>query len=387
MSSSKTSAKSHRKTGKSPEKGKVKTKLGVTDIARQAGLSTGLVSSFLNGRYHSKDRSAVVGISDESTQRIRDACEHLGYEPGNPLWRARIYPDKADLTFLLSNAVGLGFGNDYFGRMVLALADAAREEGVRTGFALFDPKCDYTEDNLAFPPGTTEGLSNKFVIAGPVNHTLVNSLMEQGNALIFLSRASGIPGTVSIVPDYFSAAAKAVEMLYAHGHRRIAVAGAHYYRDAGYNFQQLRRGALKAAKDLALPLSDGDIHISSQRKIFDNPAFLKGILDKSDNYSAVFCLDDSTAHALYLQAEMLGLQIPEDISLVGCNDESVASILRPSLSTIHFPVRRMGRLALQESLRVIREGHPEQDEIIVLPTAPILRQSIHQVSSNRSFDD
>ena len=173
---------------------KPKGRIGVVDIAREAGLSTGLVSSFLSGRYHSVDRSAVVGISEASTVKIRKACQRIGYEPENPLWRARIYPEKADLTFLLSKTVGSTFVNDYFGRMMWALAGAADEVDIRTGFSLFDPELNYGLARQTLPTGTTEGLANKFVIAGRSNPTLVTRLMEMGGALVFLSRASGIPG-------------------------------------------------------------------------------------------------------------------------------------------------------------------------------------------------
>ncbi|MEJ7708976.1 MAG: substrate-binding domain-containing protein [Pyrinomonadaceae bacterium] len=69
--------------------------------------------------------------------------------------------------------------------------------------------------------------------------------------------------------------------------------------------------------------------------------------------TAVFCYNDMSAIGAMRVAFDRGLSVPEDISIVGFDDLSIASFTRPLLTTIRQPKLQMGRLAMETLLQLL----------------------------------
>jgi LacI family transcriptional regulator len=77
--------------------------------------------------------------------------------------------------------------------------------------------------------------------------------------------------------------------------------------------------------------------------------------------TAIFCQNDRTALGCYDAVKEAGLRIPEDISIVGYDDEEVSRHMRPRLTSCVLPHRAMGRWAIErlgESFAKERKRHP-----------------------------
>ena len=68
-----------------------------------------------------------------------------------------------------------------------------------------------------------------------------------------------------------------------------------------------------------------------------------------------------------------GLSVPEDLSMVGFDDQTTAAFYNPPLTTMHIPCREIGRRAMQELMEQIAGGEVERE--IVLPTKLVVRDS------------
>ncbi|MCJ1701811.1 LacI family transcriptional regulator [Rathayibacter festucae] len=88
----------------------------------------------------------------------------------------------------------------------------------------------------------------------------------------------------------------------------------------------------------------------------------------------VFACNDEMALVVYEVARRLGRRIPEDISVVGFNDEPRASLVSPPLTSVRQPLRAMAARAV-ERLRELRERNEQHHERIELPTELIVRGS------------
>jgi LacI family transcriptional regulator len=74
------------------------------------------------------------------------------------------------------------------------------------------------------------------------------------------------------------------------------------------------------------------------------------LLDMPDPPTAIFCQNDRMAVGCYEAVKERGLRIPDDVSVVGYDDEEVARHLSPLLTTLVLPHREMGRWAVEAIL-------------------------------------
>ena len=84
-----------------------------------------------------------------------------------------------------------------------------------------------------------------------------------------------------------------------------------------------------------------------------------GLLRMPNPPTALFCSNDQTAMGAYEVLEERGLQIPEDVAVVGFdNQELIAAHLRPALSTVALPHHEMGRWAVNHLIDQAERDNP-----------------------------
>lgn len=104
------------------------------------------------------------------------------------------------------------------------------------------------------------------------------------------------------------------------------------------------------------------------------------LLSSNPRPTAIFCHSDSLAECLYSAAERMGLNIPEDVSVVGYSDSSIAKYLRPSLTTLRQDSQEIGRQAAKILLsRVEEETDIESPIRVRLEPELIVRESTRKI--------
>jgi LacI family transcriptional regulator len=90
------------------------------------------------------------------------------------------------------------------------------------------------------------------------------------------------------------------------------------------------------------------------------------LLDRADRPTAIFCFNDEIAMGVYQAAGVLGLRVPDDVSVIGVDDlPLVADALFPGLTTIGLPHEEMGRWAAEQLLaRISDPGHPVERTLV-----------------------
>ncbi len=74
---------------------------------------------------------------------------------------------------------------------------------------------------------------------------------------------------------------------------------------------------------------------------------MQSVLALPERPTAVFAVSDKTAFGALAAIEEAGLRVPEDISLIGFDNEVRSEYMSPPLTTIHLPKRYIGKLAMQ----------------------------------------
>ncbi len=156
--------------------------------------------------------------------------------------------------------------------------------------------------------------------------------------LVFFNRQCDEVETDKVVIDNYKAACDATEHLIAIGCKKIAYLGGpeilqiNNVRAAGY-LSTLQKNNLKPNSDYMVYTSfDRESTLSAARKLLYSPNTPDGVLAYSDQM----------AIGLMVAAKERGLKIPEDIAIIGFNNEPVDELLEPSLTSIDQPAYKMG---------------------------------------------
>ena len=190
----------------------------------------------------------------------------------------------------------------------------------------------------------------------------------------------------SVLSDNYGGGQLVGKALIAEGHRRIAFIGNFVSADTTRARLEGLRDALNdagipfdrtLAMNLDVPL-DGDWPAAIS-------AATREVLDRSDPATAIFYSDDQTAAHGYVALRAMGRRVPEDVSVVGFDDNPLCQWLDPALSTVRQASDEMGRVAMEMLMGMLGDpreraaaaaGEASRVEHRILPTQWVPRRSI-----------
>ncbi|WP_248763829.1 LacI family DNA-binding transcriptional regulator [Pseudarthrobacter sp. SSS035] len=291
-------------------------------VAEAAGVSTATVSLVVN-------KKKTARISDETRQRVRDAIRDLGYRPN--AMAQTLVSGSSRFIGLVADAIAT---TPFAGQII----HGAQDEAWKHGYALLIAN---TEGNRELETDAI-AMMLEYKVRGILYSTWFHrptdipaSLKESDFVLV--NCFSTEPGSRAVVPDEIQGGRSATEILLKHGHRRIAFINATIPAPAKDGRLQGYREALEAE---GIP--------------FDAGLVLEAYPDQEGGYgateellkreaTAVYCYNDRMAMGLYDGLREHGLSIPEDMAVVGFdNQEVIAAHVRPPLSTVALPHYELG---------------------------------------------
>ncbi len=337
------------------------------DVAEAAGVSTATASLVLNDR---RGR-----FSATTAEAVRRAATELGYRPD--LGAKGLRTSRTQTLALVSDEI---LTTPYANQMIQGAQDAAWQ----SEHLLFMVN---TGSDKAYEAELVESLRARrvdgFIYASMIRRR--GGIPEGMRGMPVVGMDIELPedsAAASFVPDEVSGAVAAVSELISAGHRRIA----HITDQDWVPAQQLRlrgfTGVMRDAGCLDLDLvrrlpRDA---ASNDQSDWGERASLE-LLRRTDRPTAIFAYNDRTAIGVYRAARELGLRIPEDLSVVGFDDQIlVATELRPQLTTVALPHRDLGRLAAQTLLQVVAaddaDGAERPSGTVLVPCPMVQRNSV-----------
>jgi LacI family transcriptional regulator len=340
-------------------------RIGIKDVAAAAGVSVTTVSHILNG---------VEGkrASVETRQRVMRIAEELGYAP-NGLARG----------LRLQRSQSIGFISDEVatspnaGRIILGAQEAAAEQGVL--LLLVNTGGDDELERRGIETLLQRQVDG--VLYAAMYHRVVQVPKNLRSTPSVLVDARSDDLTVpSVVPDEVQGGYTAVRHLIDHGHRRIGlmVLGedipARHGRTDGYRTALAEVGV---PFDPALVVAEStEILGTVWGDVAAGYRAARRLLTSEQRPTALFCFNDRMAAGAYRAAAELGLSIPDDLSVVGFdNQELVSEAIYPALSTVQLPHYEMGVRAVTQLLAITgdTEGTVTQE---MLPCPLVARASV-----------
>jgi DNA-binding LacI/PurR family transcriptional regulator len=199
-------------------------------------------------------------------------------------------------------------------------------------------------------------------------------LLQKEMPIVFFDRTHADLNASNVVLDNAFGGEQAVEHLIEQGCRRIVLLRSH----ASMSISTLRESGYRAAHQKAGLAVDETLILHSDFKQEAAYQAVMRVLDNPKNRpDAIFTISDRLAVGAFLAIRDKGLRIPEDIALVGFNDEPMMSLMTPSVSSVFQPAFEMGRRAARLFIEHIHaEGKPDVETIVLKPQLVVRESSL-----------
>lgn len=321
------------------------------DVAAQAGVSRTTVSLILNNR--------ESRIASETKQRVRKIAEEHGFRPSRAALQLRT--QRSNMVGFISDEIASG---PFAGGLIAGAQSAAAAKShalmvMNTGIAgdVASIDSDLLEDRQADGLVLATVMTRKVDLAGGDRHT----------ATVLLNCYSDDEALWQVLPDDRAGGKVATALAIELGHSRIAfVTGEKGTYPAterlGGHREALAEADIPFAKDL---VRFGDWTADTGYRMSAE------LLRLAKPPTAIVCGNDRIAFGAYDAIRDRGLKIPDDISVVGYDDQTeISRYMHPPLTTIRLPYEEMGRLAVEALL----DGHAGGTQLV--PCEPVIRGSL-----------
>jgi DNA-binding LacI/PurR family transcriptional regulator len=337
------------------------------DVARHAGVSPATVSRVLNN-------TAPVHV--ETRARVLAAIATLGYKPALDRGDGQVAPTQGAMIALLITDIL----NPFFSELIRGIED----EIGHSDLALL--VCHTTGDPQR--ERQTLRMLAKRQVDGIVacasrldTQNLISFYERHKTPLVIVNRRIEHPHISCITADFESGTYRATQHLLSHNHERIA-----YLAGPG-TFE----GAMTRRRGIETALAEANQHLRSGWCPTGFPNVEGGFqamsalltLPADDRPTAVIAYNDMMALGALQAVRAQRLHVPDDISVVGCDDIAMAAHANPPLTTIAQPKYRIGRLAIQLWHQMSQGQFSPSNGYTLLESPLIIRESTGPLAASR----
>jgi len=326
----------------------------INDVVRLSGVSKSTVSRVINNYPH---------IAPEKRARVLKVIDEIGYIPNKSAQRLR-----GQITTTVGVIVPR-IVNPFFSYLV----ESIEKEGYQRGYqTLIFQSHEDSEREIGFLNLLKHKQVDGVIMTAYENDwECISSYLKYGPIVMCNEYISE-----NIVPmvriDQLAASYEAVKHLIECGHRKIAYCTGGLFSTAGKDNDR-NQGYQKALKEAGIDINPNWILIK-RHTIEDGRKVLHQILDMSNRPTAVFTGSDEVAAGIIKEARNQGMRIPEDLAVFGFDDQPLAKLLTPELTTIRQPVSEMGQKAMNILIQHI-SGKNNEAKVHTLPYELIIRGS------------
>jgi LacI family transcriptional regulator len=333
---------------------KKSTSFTIRDVAREANVSVATVSRYIN---HTGTVSAETG------ERLKKVMAKFQFVPHSGARQLATHQTRL-VGLLLTN-----MHNDFFMPLLNGVETAVKENGYNLIVATYqaNPTCD--ENGPPIGPHNTDGM---IIFANSLQKKQLKQLYKKNFPMVLVHRSSpdGLPIPSVNIENKNSSIRLVDHLIEVHGKRRIlylrgpAQQEDSSRRELGYR-TSLENHNLNFDKQLIL--NGGFEHTIAYQSM---KQFLEGVHPEFD---AVFAGNDESAYGSIAALKEAGLRVPEDIAVVGFDDQKLSAILTPTLTTVCSPTYDVGHTAGNHIFSILRGAPVDQDTSLL--TDLILRHS------------
>ncbi|NJB72233.1 LacI family transcriptional regulator [Saonia flava] len=342
----------------------IKKEITIYDLAKELNYSPSTISRALNDH---------KSISKKTVQRIKNAAEEMGYRP-NTL--------AAGLRNNKSKTIGISISRinrPFMSSLISGIEEAARNAGYNVIISQSDDKYKNELSNTkALYDSRISGLIVSLSMETS-DYKHFNQFIDQGIPVVFVDRVPASLNSYKVVIDNYSAGYSATKHLIEQGCKRIAHFAGAQHRNV---YEERKKGYVDALKEHGLPVEKELI------KYFKTLSFEEGrkttakLMALPNPPDGIFSANDTAAVSAIIYAKSMGIKVPEDLAIIGFNDDPISSIVDPALSTVSHPAAKMGEISAKRILEHSRANYDKTiSEVTILNTELIIRDSSNRAKA------
>jgi DNA-binding LacI/PurR family transcriptional regulator len=325
----------------------------IKDIAREAGVSTATVSHVINKTKY---------VSDATREKVERSIKKFNYHPN---------AHAQSLALGRSKMIGLlvsDISNPFFPEVIKSIEAAV----FASGYHLILLNTNYETDRaIEYVHRLIQmKVAGIILMIAEFDQALITEAKKKKTSFVF--QDLGVVGekTSNIILDYAVGIDEAVQHLVSLGHKDIVhIAGSHEIHSAGVRRQAFIDSMKRHVSKVAKPkIYEGDFRFEGGRLAASQ------VLAEKKLPTAVVVANDLMALGAMQEFKSAGLHVPQDISIVGFDDISFATLSEPALTTVCSPRVEIGRRAVEALLLTVDKPHQQGIEIRI-PTYLIKRNS------------
>ncbi len=324
----------------------------IKDVALKAGLSQATVSRVINNHPY---------VSGDKKIAVKKAMEELGYVPNSSAQQMRNVKTKK-IAVLVSR-----IANPFFSHLV----DAMEKRAASYGFQLIlcNTRMDKAKE-LEFFKLLTSKQVDGIIMASNENHWSVIEPFTKYGPIIYCNEYDPDATVTRVRLDQVQGGYMGTKHLLEKGHLKIAYCQGN---DSSVSVNR-RKGYLKAIAEAGIePVKEWmfrDVFtIEDGRNIFGKIQAL------SNPPTAVFSGSDEVAAGIIHEAKKNSWHVPKDLAVVGFDDQPIAELLDPQITTINQFTTDIGYQTMDVMIEIISKTRINDAQDIILPIELIERQS------------
>ena len=318
-------------------------KVSLKDIAKELGISTAAVSKALND---------LPGVSDALRVKVKQTAQRMGYTKYIKASIVNAYERKMKFIAVLYGPVG---GN-LVGEIQAGIDDQIRRRGyyeLRYMIDTFHDMDTERQKELFLSKISEErGMVGVLSCYVKLSDVLISKLYKQNLPVVLLESETEFGRCVTIdnVRASYKAASKLVEL----GRRKIGCVMPP--EDSDRIWHDRFTGYRRALRDAGIQYDPSLIVYENWIAVKPGGLATKMLLEQNPGVDAVLYGSDKLAYGGLKMLRDLGKKVPQDVAVIGFDDEELSIAVQPSLSSVRQPIRKMAETGLTLLLDSIEKG-------------------------------
>ena len=324
----------------------------IKDVAKEAGVAISTVSNVLNN---------VDVVSEETRRKVLEAAEKLHYVP------------NMNAKFLKSNkknTIGLFLSSiqgDFYKDLMQAVHLQCKIKGYQLNIYISN---ENTSEEI-YSMIISSGVEGAIVLNEHLSYEYIDRLSLTHMPIVFIDREYSGEQMSSVIIDSTEGAALAMEYLIKQGHRRIG----YFHGIYNYDDECRYKAYENVLRKYNLPLDESIVLRAYFEETLAYSEMRVLLLKGTKLPEAFFCANDEMAWGCIRALTEAGLKVPDDVSIVGFDDNAVAKYNSPSITTVHSPVAELGTYSTTELLRLLQSEEVVQGGVFRLSPTLVIRDS------------
>jgi len=328
----------------------------IYDVAKALNLSPSTVSRALKDHPHirKETKKKIIATAAEMGYRHNKFASSLRQKHTNTIG---VVVPRLNSHFMASALAGIEkiTSENGYGLIISQSQESWRKE-ISCVSTLFNSRVDGLIVSLAFE---TKNMDH------------FDILFNKDIPVIFFDRVADCHGCINVIIDNYKAGYEATSHMLQQGCKRIVHIGGNMLRNV---YSERFRGFKQALYENNVEFDQNLLFITdmSEQAGIEVAGKLLKLRPRPDG---IFTANDTTAVSVIVELEKAGIKIPEEIAVVGFNNEPISQVVKPNLTTVDYPAREIGEIAATSLIGQLKNSQSSNLSTIVLKHSLIIRDS------------